>query len=155
MASVARRLAQRTVKNHETGCLEWVDGATAHGGYGRLAVNRNTRVRAHRAAWVLRHGAIPRGMCVCHTCDNPKCCNVDHLFLGTQADNTHDMMRKNRGKKPPVHLGEMHHNTKLTAAQVLTIKTDRQTLERLAQEYGVSSMTIWRIKKGLTWKGVA
>jgi len=155
MKSVARRLAMRTVKNNRTGCIEWMNGATAKGGYGRLAVNRGRWVRAHRAAWVLLHGAIPLGMCVCHTCDNPRCCNVDHLFLGTPADNNRDMMRKLRGKSPPVHYGERHHNTTLTAAQVLTIKTEKHTLDRLAQKYGVSAKTIWRIKKGLTWNCVA
>jgi hypothetical protein len=56
--------------------------------------------RAHRLAWCLTNGPIPDGMLVCHTCDNPPCCNPAHLFLGTESDNRQDMLAKGRGPQP-------------------------------------------------------
>ena len=78
-----------------TGCIEWT-GAHNEYGYGILRVNRRN-IRAHRATWELTNGPIPKGMVICHKCDNPPCCNVDHLFLGTLGDNSRDMASKGRG----------------------------------------------------------
>jgi hypothetical protein len=150
--SVASRLAQKTKFNQETGCIEWTARARANGGYGTLCVGRRGHVRAHRAAWVLRYGIIPEGLYVCHSCDNPLCCNVDHLFLGTPKQNMHDKETKGRGVKPPVHFGEAHHKTKTTYAEVDEIRSASGTLREIASRYLVSSKTVWRIKKGLTWK---
>ena len=69
------------------------------GGYGGLKLFYNgkyRKVRAHRIAYQLQYGAIPAGLLVCHTCDNPPCVRPEHLFLGTNADNTHDSIRKGR-----------------------------------------------------------
>ena len=150
--SVSDRLARKTKLNPETGCLEWTATARANGGYGTLCVGRVGQIRAHRAAWVLKNGPIPRGMYVCHSCDNPLCCNVDHLFLGTPKQNMDDKEAKGRGIKPPVHRGEQHHNAKTTAAQVDEIRSAAGTLDAIASRYGVSAKTVWRIKKGLTWR---
>lgn len=85
--------------NEETGCLNWLKAINSDG-YGSY-INR----RAHRVAWELFKGTIPEGLCVLHQCDNPSCCNVDHLFLGTNADNSRDMVNKGRsltGNKNPM-----------------------------------------------------
>ena len=77
-------------------CIIWT-GATQNGGYGVKKIPKTRRnVRVHRAAWEDIHGPIPDGMFVLHKCDNPACYNVDHLFLGTQADNIADMIEKGR-----------------------------------------------------------
>ena len=71
--------------------------------YAAKVDGRWTKVYAHRVAYQEAHGSIPKGMLVCHTCDNPPCINPEHLFLGTQSDNMQDMTAKGR-----------HHNSKKT-----------------------------------------
>lgn len=79
------------------GCWPWV-GPTDQHGYGTLSLGRvvDGRVRAHRVSWELHFGPIPAGLNVLHACDNPGCCNPDHLMLGTQRANAVDCARKRR-----------------------------------------------------------
>ncbi len=81
-------------------CWIW-KGAISNKGYGSFRFNNKTEL-AHRVAWILVNGPIPDGVgdhgtCVLHSCDNPRCVNPAHLFLGTQVDNINDMVRKGRG----------------------------------------------------------
>lgn len=76
-------------------CWPWLAGAT--GGYGTIRTPRGME-RAHRIAWELTRGPVPVGLFVCHACDNPPCCNPDHLFIGTLADNNRDRHEKGRTK---------------------------------------------------------
>lgn len=83
------------------GCWVWT-GTRWSTGYGRLVGGR----AAHRVAWELTNGPIPRGLLVCHHCDNPPCCRPDHLFLGTSKDNAMDASAKGRlltGKSHPAN----------------------------------------------------
>ena len=75
-------------------CHEWTRAITSSG-YGTRRIGKR-QVYAHRYAWEQAHGPIPAGACVCHRCDNPKCIRLDHLFLGTRADNSRDMVEKGR-----------------------------------------------------------
>ena len=75
-------------------CLEW-DGCIGHNGYGYLGTEL-----VHRAVYEEVRGPILEGLLVCHKCDNPPCINIDHLFLGSHADNLHDAMEKGRWISP-------------------------------------------------------
>ncbi len=134
------------------GCWVWNGGVDTRG-YGQLNWNGRT-VRAHRVAYELMVGPIPRGtgyhgICVRHSCDNKLCCNPDHLVLGTHADNMNDM--KERGGRKGIGCGADNGRAKLTIAQVIAIRADRRTLPPIAREYGVSSAQIQRIRAGKQW----
>jgi hypothetical protein len=142
--------------NKGDGCWEWMDFLN-NKQYGTLRVGSlvdgtRRRVLAHRFSWEMHFGSIPSGMFVCHRCDNPKCVNPDHLFLGTAKDNIRDMFRKGRGR-PGRLAGAAHGRAKLTEDDVRLILSQRGTkLEKeLAAEFGVSQSQISNILTRQQW----
>jgi len=92
---LVQRIAVR-VRPADNGCIVWTGPRDANG-YGRINLADKPSVLVHRAAWIEAHGPIPpETPCVLHRCDNPPCCNLDHLWLGTHADNMADMTSKGR-----------------------------------------------------------
>lgn len=90
-----------TMPHMDTPCWVWIGGSNRYG-YGHFWAGGKT-LFSHRVSWMIANGSIPvgegyHGTCVCHICDNTACCRDDHLFLGTSADNTHDMLAKGRHK---------------------------------------------------------
>jgi|SRR3990167_6387503 len=128
-------------------CWPWT-GATTRGGYGN--VGRGGRYyRAHRMAWGLVNGPMPRDLHACHSCDNPPCCNPAHLFPGTNRENAEDAGRKGRLAR-----GERQPTAKLTDAAVLTIRARIAAGDSngaIAGDYGVVRDTIGMIRRGKTW----
>lgn len=146
----------RQIEKTET-CWLW-SGAQHGFGYGIFRMSRPRGQRyAHRYAWELLRGPIPRGMCVLHDCpdgkDEPRCVNPDHLWLGTKAENNHDRDSKSRGRWA---YGARHYKAKLNADIVRSIRRDlgHRTQRAIAAELGVSFTTINAIALGRAWKHV-
>jgi hypothetical protein len=155
---LANRLWSRVAKGD--GCWEW-QGHRNRKGYGQIDVRTDGHrrsLRAHRVAWTLTYGPIPKGMLVCHHCDNPPCCRPDHLFLGTKSTNAADMIRKARhwfvydpGRRAT---GARAHKAKLTNEQVAEIRrlgAANWTQRAIAESLGTSQTTVWRILAGKSW----
>jgi hypothetical protein len=79
-----------------SGCHIW-QASLNRQGYGQMSF-RGRPAGVHRLAWILKHGPIARGLYVCHRCDERRCCNPDHMFLGSHTENMADMKTRNRGR---------------------------------------------------------
>lgn len=139
------RLLRDAHADERTDCMIWT-GARCHGGYGNVTYKGRTWL-AHRLAYTAWHGPIPKGVYVCHRCDNRQCFAIQHLFLGTPQDNTNDMLRKGRGR----------WRSRLKLKQVIAIKRRLMRGEssgEIARDHGVSVGTIMAIKHGKNWSHV-
>lgn len=144
-------LAKNT-KVMSSGCIEWTRKYHSFG-YGSVKMLGETYV--HRLAYKLFRGVIPDGMLVCHTCDNPKCCNPEHLFLGTHQDNSSDCVRKGRTWD---RSASKNPNSTLSEIDVIDVRrkfNEGQKMSSLAREYGVQSPAISKIVKYRTWKSIS
>lgn len=154
MNYVRRSLSDRLLLklNHvpQTGCWEW-QGSRNEFGHGSLSDGNLSGkgwrlIKAHRASWEIAFGKIPAGLIVCHKCDNPPCCNPSHLFLGTKADNSADMVAKGRSKR-----GNLRPQAKLTADDVRAIRASVEKQAVLAARYGVRQSHISSIRSHHAW----
>lgn len=140
------------IKKCENGCWEW-QGYCQPGGYGRLRIENNHTVLIHRKIYELVNKVnLPIKTLVCHKCDNRKCANPDHLFIGTHKDNALDCIKKNRR---PLKFGEESYNHKLTWEMVDEIRKLRKegwTIMKLGEKFKVYHSNISRICLNKSWK---
>ncbi len=119
-------------------------------GYVRIKrLGRRFKERMHHIEWEKVNGCIPKGMLLCHTCDNRACCNPEHLFLGTHQSNADDAVKKMR-----TTIGSRNPSAKLSEQQVVHIKLaliSGVELKAIAAEYGVSLSCVYGIKTGKSW----
>lgn len=133
-------------------CIDW-QGAKDPNGYGRLTIQGH-QLYAHRWTWEQAFGPIADGLEICHHCDNPSCINLDHLFVGTHADNMADCKRKGRARGGGAR-GAAQHLAKLTDDIVREIRASDASQAELAERYGVSQGTISNIVLRKTWRHVS
>jgi len=141
--------------NRETGCWEYIGALNKHeyGGFSYKNGGKCRTHRAHRAAYEMATGIlIPDGRVVMHKCDNPKCCNPDHLKVGTIADNNKDRDNKNRQSRL---IGERNPSAKFNWAQVGEIRykynSQNITCNQLSIEYNASNNIIKNIISNISW----
>lgn len=132
----------------------WPSVLTRGPRYGRLSAGSLGRLYMHRVSFEIHFGAIPDGMMVCHTCDNPPCVNPRHLFIGRMVDNMRDCIAKGRFAFPDPRPGTSNNHNKLSENDVLTIRSQRGSVSQraLARMYGVSQGTISHIMTGRNWR---
>ena len=130
----------------ESGCHEW-QGCIMPNGYGQVRHNGKTAY-AHRVAWELANGSTC-GLYVLHRCDNRRCVNADHLFLGTFNDNMRDMVNKSRHA-----FGDKNGRRTLNSTQVLEIRASIENQEKMAAKYNVSRVTISDIRRRKSWRHI-
>ena len=150
MDKITARFISKLRIDPETDCWNYT-GSISGTGYGNFWIFGHYE-SAHRIAYFLFKGYLPDDLFVCHHCDNKRCCNPDHLFLGTQKDNMIDSKNKGRRAK-----GEDNGSSKLTNMQVVEIK---ELLQRniphslIAVIYKVSLTSIYNISSGLRWSHI-
>lgn len=93
---IEERFWSKVVK--KDGCWKWVGAKSQGYGYIQIGGRKDKVIRAHRLSYMLEHGEIPDGHIVRHKCDNPECCNPEHLEIGTMLDNSQDMVKRRRHK---------------------------------------------------------
>lgn len=151
-ASLERRYWPKVRKGSPDECWTWAARAKTAFGYGRMTAGRGTHLKAHQIGWALANGPIPDGLGVLHECDNPACCNPNHLFLGTQKDNSQDAKQKGRLALPPNPLGEEHPNSKITEELAVAIFTSPLKTVDVARELGVSYKIACDVRNGKSWR---
>lgn len=147
---VKERFWVKVEKRSETECWLWLAAVRRiDEGYGAFWLDGRHQPSS-RVAWLLTFGEIPQGLQVLHKCDNPRCCNPSHLFLGTNQDNNKDKVSKDR------HIyGSRNMSTKLTEMQASEIKNmNHRYARKVGLIYGVTRHVVADIWRGRTWKHV-
>lgn len=141
---LAERLAARTVVDAQSGCWNFQGCKVGRNGYGQIMLDGKSGKRgfAHRVAWELAKGPIPSGQSVCHRCDNPRCVNPSHLFIGTQQDNIRDAVRKGRWTVRKLSDDDVARIREMSAAGMQH--------KAIAKVYTVGRSTISDIVRGFT-----
>lgn len=140
-----------------SGCWIWlgtIDVRPTHLPYGKFWVGATGRsIPAHRASWRIYRGEVPRGKLILHQCDVACCVNPDHLFIGTQRENTQNMIDKARHLRMVVsRRGEKNNFAKVSASDVESIRADTRSQRLIAADYGITQPAVSLIKLRKNWR---
>lgn len=146
------------LEEKENGCIECISHCKDDCGYTRIFINGKHQ-RLFRYLYEQKYGKIPKGLVLRHKCDNPNCCNIKHLEVGTQKDNVRDLIERQPHKYKKAiekiaikHRGANNYSNKLNKQQIKDIYLSNLSNRKLAKIYKVSSSNIWQIKNKKTWK---
>lgn len=138
-----------SIQDPITKCMVWQKSIQSNG-YGQISSKHTQETLAHRASYEAFIAPIPVNTVVCHHCDNPKCVNPEHLFLGSIQDNIFDRDNKNRQAK-----GVKFMRSNLCENDVRHIRASNETLKTLAKKYSVSIALISQIRLHKKWRHVS
>jgi hypothetical protein len=161
---VLERMQDKYIIDEATGCWNWIAACRDSARYGAMKINGSV-VDSHRISYAVYNGDIEDGICVCHKCDNMKCINPNHLFLGTKDDNNKDMFKKGRYARgdnsgarlhpESVARGENAYFSKLSEYEVTNILNDYyfslKKVKDICIQYKVDRGTIADITQRRTW----
>jgi hypothetical protein len=125
-------------------CWLWLASRNKFG-YGMFKTDGRKIARAHRVAYELANGPIPKGLSVCHSCDNRNCVNPAHLFLGTHADNMRDCANKGRFGRSAL--------TPELVSEIRGLLSSGARQAEIVRRYGLSRSAVCRIAAGTVWRG--
>ena len=154
-AEQMRQHIKNSVTVRDNGCWEWQKARDWRYGYGVLKWARESRkeTQAHRVSYTAFIGEIPEGAHILHSCDNPLCCNPEHLRVGSNSENVQDKVSRGRQQK-----GEEFPQSKLTEDAVRHIRRRYAqggiSQRALGEEYGVSAQTVSNVIRRKKWKHV-
>jgi hypothetical protein len=156
---IHQRFWEKVEKRSPSECWTWTS-SIQRSGHGTFFVGvgsehlfprakRGNREMAHRVSWVLTHGAIPNGMLVLHTCDNPLCVNPEHLYLGTYLENSHDAWSRGRMERQrhSVMIRNGVLSKKLTVEEIREIRVATEPQRIIAHRYGISRQFVSDIQR--------
>lgn len=149
------RFWARAIPESATGCWNW-GGSLSKNGYGTVTFNYRTHL-THRLAYELYHGVKLRTRWVLHRCDNRRCVNPKHLWLGDARDNNRDMRAKGRSRIGAKPRGSAHHMAKLSEHDVCTMRTLYRwgmRMAHIAQSYSLTHGAAANAVRGKTWRHV-
>ena len=138
-------------------CWEWkkIGSFLANRGYGIVYFNPFRSQKAHRVSWFISNGEIPQGLHVLHRCDNRKCVNPTHLFLGTNIDNVKDRNQKGRTSHKSRNVGEKHGLSKLADIQVVEIRKrwkNGEKQSKMEKEFRLKRGSLFPVVHSLNYK---
>lgn len=161
---IKKKFEEKVIRKE--GCWDW-DGYCDPCGYPRFTIRTIGKIRGHQASYLIYKGKLVKGKYICHRCNNSRCTNPDHIYLGTPQDNVRDMIESGRRV---ITYGLPSNNTTLTSAKgskngsavldELKVRKIKKMLFlgisciKIAKEFGVGKTTIYRIKYGTHWTHV-
>ena len=150
----------------ENECWPWIAKAKSQAGYGVLKHKSGRNIIASRLSCNIAHGEPPHPTAKSlHSCDNPPCCNPNHLRWGTQKENVSDMVERQRASKPPVnfpgrHTGKMPkgaalHNQSLTedqAREIFRLHMSNHNVSQISEKTGITKHVVADVCRGRSWR---